>query len=121
MQDKERRKAQKKGSKSMTRFEMMQNVANGIVTEEMQKIAQEIVQKELDRRAEKRSANDAVHTAILEVLEHCDVPVLAREIAEQINISPQKASSSLTAMFKAGQIKRFETVKGSKVERTYSL
>lgn len=84
----------------MTRREFLEMVIEGKVTDEMKDFANSEITKMNDRNAKRKAspskkaiANEAIKAKIVEVL--TDEPKTAREIADEVVISTQKASALL--------------------------
>lgn len=84
----------------MTRREFLEMVIEGKVTDEMKDFANSEITKMNDRNAKRKAspskkaiANEAIKAKIVEVL--TDEPKTAREIADEVIISTQKASALL--------------------------
>ena len=108
----------------MTKREFFEAVINGTVTEEMVSFAnEELVKMETRNRAaaNKRSAKSAEDKAkVYAVL--TDTPTIAKEIAEKVEMSPQKVSGLLTHLAKENDsIKVTEVIANKRVVKAYSV
>ena len=111
----------------MTNREFYQAIANGEMNEELKAFALEGIAK-LDHRNELRNAkpskasveNEPIKARITEILTTSSRPMLASEIATEVEISTQKASALLRQLVEKGTLEVSETKVAKKgVQKIY--
>lgn len=100
----------------MTNREFYKAIANGEMNEELKNFALEGIKK-LDHRNELRNSkpskvskeNEPIKARITEILTTNDKPMLASEVASEMEISTQKASALLRQLVESGVLAVDET------------